>query len=883
MTEPSKLPSPHDETLSTPPDSSLPEDSTPVDSTKVRVQRRLRGMKYGLELGLLIVIAGAFGYGVSQESGLLIWIILPVVAIIYVAFRFKLKERQEDLEMIQQVEFGKHMTAKQILAQAGLEFDEESLETRPLRPEPRPEPRPIKPMPFSPRRERLREHQRPSKAVKPKPKRSAPERPAIPLATGPEIEATVLSDSPPPPVVPDPSWPRIEEYEILRELGRGGMGSVYEARHKRFGRIVALKTILKGRQQGRAEVARFQAEVHSAARLNHPGIVPVYEAGEADDQHYFTMALVDGDSLADRIKRGPIEPNQAAFIVGQTAEAVAFAHRQGVIHRDIKPGNILLDRNGTVRVADFGLARQLDATDVVTDLPADLPFVETFHTVARLTVTGAVMGTPAYMAPEQALDTKRAKEGADVWALGAVLYACLTGRPPFIGSSVMETLTLVIEADPPSLRELAPQVDSDLEAICLKCLVKDPLQRYLSAEDLVADLARWRSGRTPQAARLDWLEQARRWDAAFPEVLPLATGVVAPWLCGVQEGIFLGTALVGARLEAHWPTTRRWMRTVFLWASLIAGPTVLLKVLEFGPLEATRLILWGNVMYDAVVGGLLGALLAVGSQTAANYKHQWTFHLTLWTALTSAVGLWFGFKPLQNLLRSSTNVTLWEYHSLWGSYFHFSKTSFWLMLVALSCGIVIGLISVSARIRRSAPLNPRPTRLGGLLATTGWSLVAIGMLLPVDILLAGVKPYAYIRLANGMAGPLSAALLVSLIGFSTGTLLSGIVRHCQRGHDALRQQSAFVGRLAAAGAGLVTLAAVMVWMPDGPAIKLDVSGYFGPGPLLTTLERGVGEKLGMPASLGWGVIFLGKFVLLTIPMIFAAIAAVMLTNRRRRT
>jgi WD40 repeat protein len=274
----------------------------------------------------------------------------------------------------------------------------------------------------------------------------------------------------------------VGDYELLEEIARGGMGVVYKARQRGLGRRVALKLVLAGRFAAPDEVRRFRVEAEAAAQLDHPNIVPIFEVGEHAGLPFFSMKLLDDGSLADQLDRFRDDPRAVARLVATIARAVQHAHERGILHRDLKPSNILLDAAGRPYVTDFGLAKRLDSGEEATR-------------------TGAVLGSPPYMAPEQVAGDKRAVTTvADVYGLGAILYALLTGRPPFRGDSVVETIERVKAGhpDPPSgiNRAIAP----DLEAICLKCLEKDPHRRYRSAEDLAEDLDRWLSG-LPTRAR----------------------------------------------------------------------------------------------------------------------------------------------------------------------------------------------------------------------------------------------------------------------------------------------------------------------------------------------------------------------------------------------
>src|SRR5256886_3683419 len=253
------------------------------------------------------------------------------------------------------------------------------------------------------------------------------------------------------------------DYEVLEEIGRGGQGVVYRARQKSLNRIVALKVIGLAHWTTEAHVKRFRLEAEAAASLNHPCIVPIYEVGEREGACYFSMGLVEGGQLDAVAKRELIPIRHAAQLIAKLARTVSYAHEHGILHRDIKPGNILLDAKGEPHLTDFGLAR----------------LVETESTVTR---TLEVLGTPSYMAPEQAVGSNAAIGSVtDVYGLGAVLYQLLTGQPPFAGGTTYETIKLLLDTKPRQPRLLNPKIDRDLSTICLKCLEKDPKRRYSSA------------------------------------------------------------------------------------------------------------------------------------------------------------------------------------------------------------------------------------------------------------------------------------------------------------------------------------------------------------------------------------------------------------------
>ncbi|MGO9113046.1 MAG: WD40 repeat domain-containing serine/threonine protein kinase [Thermoguttaceae bacterium] len=342
---------------------------------------------------------------------------------------------------------------------------------------------------------------------------------------------------------PTGNLPRIRylgDYELLEEIARGGMGVVYKARQISLNRIVAVKMILAGHLATKADHDRFHAEAQAAALLDHPNILPVFEVGEHEGQHYFSMGYVDGQSLAARLAEGPLPPKQAAELVATVAQAVEYAHRKGVIHRDIKPSNVLIDSKGRPRVTDFGLAKRVGAPG-------------TPGRGSDLTTTGQILGTPSYMAPEQAagqIDT--IGPAADVYALGALLYATLTGRPPFQAATSLETMRQVLESAPVALRQLNPGVPRDLETIVLKCLEKPIPRRYATAQALGEDLRRYLEGRPILARPVGRWEHAWRWCRRQPVVAGLIAAVVLTLVAGTLVSVLsLYRALTAEATARH--------------------------------------------------------------------------------------------------------------------------------------------------------------------------------------------------------------------------------------------------------------------------------------------------------------------------------------------
>jgi serine/threonine-protein kinase len=345
---------------------------------------------------------------------------------------------------------------------------------------------------------------------------------AMEAALGVGDETPRAADATPPPV-PGPSAPTelsLPGYEVLGVLARGGMGVVYKARNLRLNRLEAVKLMLAGLHATPEGLARFRTEAEAVARLRHPNVVQVYQVGDWAGEPYFTMEYLEGGSLAERLRRAPLPPREAAALVQSLAGAVRHAHERGIVHRDLKPANVLL-QDGVPKITDFGLAKLLDRGPGSADR----------------TRTGAVMGTPCYLAPEQAGGrSKEVGPAADVYALGAILYECLSGRPPFEGETTLDTLEQVRRCEPVPPSRLRPRVPRDLENICLQCLRKEPGRRYAGARELADDLGRFLHGRPVLARPVPVWQRGAKWVRRQPALAALlvvsvlaAAALLATW------------------------------------------------------------------------------------------------------------------------------------------------------------------------------------------------------------------------------------------------------------------------------------------------------------------------------------------------------------------
>jgi tetratricopeptide (TPR) repeat protein/predicted Ser/Thr protein kinase len=316
-----------------------------------------------------------------------------------------------------------------------------------------------------------------------------------------------------------PSIGRVADYDLLAEIGRGGMGVVYRARQRGLNRIVALKMVIAGGLASESEVQRFYLEAEAAANLRHPGIVAVYDVGKSEGRCYYSMEYVEGTGLNELVRQSPLSSEAAARYVRDVARAMHYAHENGILHRDLKPSNVLIDARGAAKVADFGLAKRVDDQ-------------------SQLTASGAALGTPSYMPPEQAKgDHSQISPLSDVYSLGAILYETITSRPPFRAATVVDTMYQVVNEEPAAPRLLNPKISRDVETICLKCLEKQPARRYGSAAELADDLDRFLGGLPIIARRTGPIGRLWRWRKRNPALATAIGGIVLTFLLGFA-GVF---------------------------------------------------------------------------------------------------------------------------------------------------------------------------------------------------------------------------------------------------------------------------------------------------------------------------------------------------------
>ena len=331
---------------------------------------------------------------------------------------------------------------------------------------------------------------------------------------------------------------RISNYHILGEIGRGGMGVIYKARQRNSQQIVALKRILSVHADSHETLARFRHEAKTVANLHHPNILPIYELDETDDGlPFFTMKHARGGTLLDAAQSLRHDPRHSVQLIATVSRALQYAHRQGVLHRDLKPGNILLDEHGEPLVSDFGLAKSLDA-------PTDL------------TRTLTSFGTPGFIAPEQAHGpAKDLSPAADIYSIGAMLFYLLTGRPPFVGDNALAVIKETADKPAPTLRTFDPELDRDLDIICAKCLEREPSTRYLSAGDLAGDLERWLQGRPILARRLIAPVRVWRWSKRNPKFAGVLAATVVLFIINIAAAFAIShlLSIVGRDRLTHHP------------------------------------------------------------------------------------------------------------------------------------------------------------------------------------------------------------------------------------------------------------------------------------------------------------------------------------------
>ena len=407
-----------------------------------------------------------------------------------------------------------------------------------------------------------------------------------------------------PETIPPATFPRaFGSFELLGEIGRGGMGVVYKARQQELDRVVALKMILQSHLASPDHVRRFQAEAKAAAKLRHSHIVPIHEVGQLHGQDFFTMEYIEGQSLAQRLTRRPMDTAAAVRIVAAIARAVDYLHKQGVVHRDLKPSNILLDADGDPYLTDFGLAKVFLQSD------------------AQHTATGIIAGTPSYMAPEQAAGrTAEIGPAADIYSLGAILYELLTGQPPFVSDNPLDVLLDVLSGDPLLPRRINPKIPRPLELICLKCLQKSPGDRYLSAAALADDLDRFVCGEPPLVRPPSIGQRFWSWTRRQPALASRLIGLTLFWLVDLTNyALGIGGVTPAFHLKIS--------IVIALW---MAASFVCQQFLERRPWSLPARFAWGTL--DSLL--LLVVLLFIADGAASPI-------IVGYSLVIVASGLWF--------------------------------------------------------------------------------------------------------------------------------------------------------------------------------------------------------------------------------------------------
>jgi serine/threonine protein kinase len=683
---------------------------------------------------------------------------------------------------------------------------------------------------------------------------------------------------------------KLGDFELLAEVGRGGMGRVYKARQRNPDRIVALKMILTRGRPRASLIRRFKKEVEAAAQLDdHPGIVPIYEFKEVAGLHFFTMAYVDGKSLDHRLEQGPLDNRMAALVTAKVAEAVAFAHRKGVVHRDLKPGNVLLTRDGSVKVTDFGLARRfaVEASEEI-DSPEEV-CDQVGNASHRLTLAGAVMGTPGYIAPEQAVDSREAGPAADIWSVGAILYACLTGKPPFLADGAAETLILVLETEPPPPRELNPACDPELELICLKCLRKDPAHRYHSAHDLADDLTTWLEGQPIRSKRPAPLLQARKLLESSPELIAIAAGLLVNRLANFQEGLFVGCAVFGIALN-----TRRMVNRVPV-VGAIALTGCFVALILAAQLVGARWVEHFCVFLSsaAAVTGLTTFVLGCSTLDGDTLGPRTARRIAIGAGMIGLIGLplaWMVAMAADGLRRINFSGTNSPIYSLaWAP-----AAQFFFILIAMAVilgvgiGCLVGIVQISDFVTRRAGVDRRLVKLVGgtlVLAIGIWTIFEFygwwGTVFDADRRLR-VEPgspwFEAIRELDEHLGRIAGWLLAGGLGLSFGGLLRGAIPSLSGRLKMNNRQSLAIAVMLGTAIGAIGVQLLLGVIRSNEPAETATFAYFGPGPSLSAAEDWIEYQLHLPnisfsANSRWAAalgIFWLKFTLLAVPMAIGA-------------